>query len=461
MPSLFRTEKNSFSFMLMNPNFLFSLCGVCVSLLLAGNVQAETYEELLDDVFPTSVAPVSLSEADFEVIGAEKLPSGARVSLEAGSIQWSRIENRLVLPRVRVRVELPGVEGGRATAWDRSTPFQREANGTWSGEFLLPLVSGTGSRFMVSWTKPGADSVSQTLTLARRSDRTERFAVDTSCSSSHLSFRARSGANAGRGAWVGADCRWIREKREGRDLAALDLWLFWDGEDDFLRVNGVKVPAVAPSVFRLELRPESAPLIVTTREGETYEITYAVPPEMSLGFVGLGLGPYLYRLSGEGTEVSSTAAVITIYGSYQLGESVRLTAFNATTVHRNFSTDTGLYVKTDSFRFFDQRIAVYLMFGANVVGFNFDSGTRFRGGAPQGFEAVVRDFIKPNHSLTAGAFVYPPIDGKSYYNAWLRFGSPKFFGELNYIAIRNRFDDRPVYTRSAGISVGFPFARLF
>jgi hypothetical protein len=182
---------------------------------------------------------------------------------------------------------------------------------------------------------------------------------------------------------------------------------------------------------------------------------------MSLGFVGLGLGPYQYRLSGAGTEVSSTTGVLTIYGSYQLGESVRLTAFNATTIHRNFFTDTGLYVKTDSFRFFDQRIGVYLMFGANFFGFKFDSGTRFKGGAPQGFEAVIRDFLYANRSLTAGAFIYPPIDGKSYYNVWLRYGSSKFFGELNYISIRDRFDDRPVYTRSAGVSVGFPFARLF
>jgi hypothetical protein len=358
-------------------------------------------------------------------------------------------------------VEIPGIDGGRATTWGRSTPFHRGPEGAWSADFLLPLVSGAGSSFVVSWTKAGAEATAQNLRLVRRSGENARFAIDTSCSSSQLGFRARPGSNPARAPWAAADCRWIREKQGSRDVAALDLWLFWDGEDEFLRVNGVRIPAVAPSVFRLELRADTAPIVVTTRDGESFEVDYSVPPEMSLGFVGLGLGPYHYRLSGEGTEVSSTAAVVTIYGSYQLGESVRLTAFNATTVHRNFSTDTGLYIKTDSFRFFDQRIAVYLMFGANVVGFNFDSGMRFRGGAPQGFEAAVRDFVKKNHSLTVGAFIYPPIDGKSYYNAWLRFGSPSFFGELNYISIRDRFDDRPVYTRSAGISFGFPFARLF
>jgi hypothetical protein len=422
-----------------------------------GEVRAGTYEDLLDDVFPTSIPSVDLSESHFKIVGSEDLPPGVKITLEPNSVQWSRIDERLVLPRARVRIESPGIEGGQATVWGRSAPLSRSENGTWIGEFLVPLVTGKASAFTVSWRKSGAE-VSRTLRLERTFDSTDRIGVDSSCSSARLVFRGRTSM---RKPWIAADCRWIREKSGERDLPALDLLLFWDGEDDSLRVNGAKVPAISPSVFRLRLRPEGGPAVVETREGELFEIQYALPPEMSLGFVGLGLGPYRYRLSGAGTEVSSTTGVLTVYGSYQLGESVRLTAFNATTLHRNFFTDTGLYVKTDSFRFFDQRIGVYLMFGANFFGFKFNSGTRFKGGAPQGFEAVIRDFLQANRSLTAGAFVYPPIDGKSYYNVWLRYGSPSFFGELNYIAIRDRFDDLPVFTRSAGLSIGFPFARLF
>ncbi len=186
-----------------------------------------------------------------------------------------------------------------------------------------------------------------------------------------------------------------------------------------------------------------------------------IPSRLNRGFFGMGIGPYHYELHAPGTEVNTTTGIVTVYGSYQVGEIVRITAFNATSIHKNFFSDTGLYLKTDSVRFFDQRVSAYLMLGANLVGYKYGPSTRYNFGAPQGFEAVYHDFLSLNKTMTVGAFIYPPIDGKSYYNAWLRYGASGFFLEMNYLAIRTLFETDSIFTKSVGVSIGFPLARFF
>ena len=85
----------------------------------------------------------------------------------------------------------------------------------------------------------------------------------------------------------------------------------------------------------------------------------------------------------------------------------------------------------------------------------------FNFGAPQGFEAIYHDFLGVNKTMTVGGFVYPPIDGKSYYNGWLRYGTSGFFIEVNYLSIRTKFEGDEVGTKSVGASIGFPLAKFF
>ena len=61
----------------------------------------------------------------------------------------------------------------------------------------------------------------------------------------------------------------------------------------------------------------------------------------------------------------------------------------------------------------------------------------------------------------------PGVGGTAYYNAWLRWGNPAIFVELNYIGwqelIPNPKDEkdvRSVELRSIGISVGFPLFKF-
>jgi hypothetical protein len=431
-----------------------------------GKAAENPYRVLLDDPFPTSAPPVKLVPAMYRWRGIETLPPGSKLDWEAESAQWSRIDDRIVLPRARVKIEIPGAESAIVSTWERTTPLRKSLKGSWFGEVTVPLVSGDASKLSI-FAKIAGRETEFPLTLERvGGDREDSFGIDASCSPWQVSLSRRvaiadSAKPLAHPALVLADCRVIREASSDGFLASLDLFLFLDGAGDSIKMNGSTMKAEAPSLFRIRLFPQNQPILLESANGGTFELRYRIPTKLNRGFLGVGLGPYKYHLEAPGSGANATAAVLTIYGSYQLSESVRFTAFNATVVNPNFYSDTGFYLKSDSAKFLDGRVTFSVMLGANLMGFHYDSSTHKKWGAPQGFEAVYHDFLSPNRSLVVGAFIYPLIEGKSYYNSWLRYGSPALFGEVNYLGVRNQFLDETVTVRSIGFSLGFPLARFF
>jgi hypothetical protein len=431
--------------------------------LISGAQAADNpYRVLLDDPFPAAAPPVKVLPTMYRWRGIESLPAGSKMEWDADSIQWSRIDDRIVLPRARVKIEVPGVDGVQVSTWERTTPLRKSTASSWFGEVMVPLVSGDASKLSV-WVKKGKKETEYPITLERvGGEAGDSVGIDSSCSPWQIEFSRRTVAkSANRPALVVMDCRVIRSVSAEGMLASLDLFLFLDGSGDELKMNGSTVKAEAPSLFRLRLYPQNQPIILESTNGDSFELRYRIPTKLNRGFIGVGVGPYQYQLQAPGTDVNTTAGVVTIYGSYQLNETVRFTAFDATAIHKNYFTDTGFYIKSESFRVLDQRVSVYVMLGANLNGFKYGSGTQKKWGVPQGFEAAYRDFLSPNRSLVFGAFIYPPIDGKSYYNTWLRYGSSSIFGEFNFLEVRNRFDADTVHVRSVGFSVGFPLAKFF
>lgn len=425
------------------------------------------YRILLDDPFPNSDAPVALNPALYRWRGIEKLPTGSKMEWDSDSVQWSRVDERLILPRARVKIDIPGVDGAVVSVWGRTTPLVKSSQGFWSGEVSVPLVSGEASLLNVL-LKKGVSETSYPLTLERVGGETlPLIGLDPSCSAWHVGIVERvsvghvPSTNPARRALVLGDCRVVRGASADGMVPALDLFLFVDGAGDELKMNGSTVKAVAPSLFRIRLFPQNEPVVLESTSGGSYELRYRIPANLNRGFIGLGVGPYRYYLSAPAVDLNTTAAVLTLYGSYQLSDSTYFTAFNATAIHKRFFSDTGFYFKSESLRVLDRRVTLYVMLGANLMAFKDGPAVRKKWGAPQGFEASYRDFLSPNRSLVVGAFVYPPIDGKSYYNAWIRYGSPSLFGEVNYLGVRNQFESDSIYVRSLGFSIGFPLARFF
>jgi hypothetical protein len=177
--------------------------------------------------------------------------------------------------------------------------------------------------------------------------------------------------------------------------------------------------------------------------------------------MGLGLGPYAYTWRDGAASLDAIIPFVTLYAGYTFTPTARLVYFNATALHRKGSIDQGLYIWFEQFRMVDDRVSLNFLLGANVLVYSHDDHVTGRLSVPQGFELVVRDLFARNRNLTAGAFVYPKIAGRSYYNAWLRWGSPAFFGELNFIEWQEPHDNGDTQSRALGISFGTPVARFW
>ena len=105
----------------------------------------------------------------------------------------------------------------------------------------------------------------------------------------------------------------------------------------------------------------------------------------------------------------------------------------------------------------DERLVFSILLGFHLVSFSSPIGTQHRLGAPQGVEVVWRDALGRRNNASVGGFFYPPINGKTYYNSWLRIGGPSVFGEINYLYWTELSGDGGhASSRSLGISIGAP-----
>ena len=134
---------------------------------------------------------------------------------------------------------------------------------------------------------------------------------------------------------------------------------------------------------------------------------------------------------------------------------------DATAIHRRGYADNGLYLWIEQARMVDDRLSFNLLLGANLLVYSHDDKAEWRISAPQGFELVYRDIFGRNRSAMLGAFLYPDLFDRSYYNVWLRWGSPQIFGELNYIHWKEPHGGGvATSSTSIGISFGMPIARF-
>jgi hypothetical protein len=181
-------------------------------------------------------------------------------------------------------------------------------------------------------------------------------------------------------------------------------------------------------------------------------LKYQVADIYHRGSLGAGLGPYWNHFYGNGDGSQTWAPVLTLYGSYFISEPIRIVAFDATTMDSSFATDFGVYLSTEYTTILDKRLVVNLLLGAHAIAFVSQGQMFYRLSAPQGLEVTFTDFLKRGSNVSAGLFLYPLINGVSYYNTWIRWGSPKLFYELNYISW-----DEPIGPTNAVHSDNFGF----
>jgi hypothetical protein len=427
--------------------------------------------DVLSETVPTAFAPFDLSTSDYGIEWVGSAPEGLKLELLADTIQWVRIADVLALPRARLRVRLEHAEAARVSNAGFSQALVDAPDGALTAEIPVALMSGDRNRIEVAFKRGGRDVVAQARLQFKPGPKLQaqedRVFYDPSCS--RFGVRAEGTAQSSKAkGWAYVGCRIAEVQGAEHRTSSLEAWVYWDGIGQEILVGGVPTPSTSASVWPLRLRADPGRVQLAVPGGprggvqDEMVLSYSTPERYYRGSVGVGIGPYWDRFYGNGESISTPALVVTLYGSYFITEGLRLVAFDATTLDSHLTTDFGVYLNTEYARFLDRRIVINLLLGVHAIGFISQGSYRARFGAPQGAEAHIIDFLGKGKNLSSGIFLYPPINGRSYYNAWLRWGSPRFFWELNYISWDEILDGQAFHSTSAGVCVGFPlpFARF-
>jgi hypothetical protein len=417
-------------------------------------------QELISQAVPTADEVAPFRESDFQVRWLESAPSGARMELVRGSLTWVRVGRLLVLPRARVRI---GVDKAEAVQLQIAGSIQQIPSqggeapvSLFSGrQELTTLRAGKVSRhpFEVVFS-PSSDS-----SAARLSNR---IFVDASCSPHRVEVTHKSPFPSSQ--WAFVACRLVYSRSGENPVPQLEVHVGWAGVQPPVAVGGIPQDSSSGSTHAAVALLSSEQPRVTFRDssGVEFELRAQLPRQLKTAFLGVGLGPYSYLIQVPGLPtVQTIAPITTLYGSYFLAEGSRMVFFDAFPVHGEWYNDFGLYFNNESSRALDERLSVHLLLGFHLISFKSPLGIQHRLGAPQGFEMIYRDAFGRRNNVSVGGFFYPPIAGKAYYNTWLRIGSPKVFGELNYLSWRELSGDgNQALSRSVGISVGAPLLFL-
>ena len=435
--------------------------GFCVTPLTASATQhrlpPSVFPELLSETVPFVFAPSDIDERDFQVSWLGGPIGGIRGSLVPGSGDWVRYDTSIVLERALLKIEgQPGDSGvleysGGIHQW----PLVEDGKAS-IVEIPVILSSGRQNSIRMRIKRAGKEFEGVLLLSFEprpeiASDVHERLIRDPSCSKygveiEPLRLRKKMFAFVG--------CRFVRLPAKGGTRANLEVFVYWDGGEKTIQVNGSEVDQSSQSIWHFGLASYPGKIRLTSPQGDLV-VHYRIPEEVHRGFIGVGIGPYLYSVQDSADDIHSVAPLATLYASYFIKETIRVVAFNAISGHRRFYNDFGLYLWMEQFRFLDQRLAINLLLGANFTVFPFQGSTRFRFNVPQGVEVTYTDAFVRGRNFSVGSFLYPVIEGRSYYNLWLRWGG-SVFGEVNYIAWSDRIDQQDIRTSSLGFSIGFP-----
>lgn len=465
--------------------FLFPLLFAFAASILTGSASAELYplsdslvQEVLSESVPTGIAPADFRVEDFRLEWVKDPVPGVEVRLGRESLEWVRVGEVLLLPRARLILTTKDIESGMVRNAGYTQPLaveegQRPGSARGTAEIPVALMSSDKNLIEVSLVRGGKVFRGQ---LRVRFNPVQalsgnRVYTDHTCSEFDIRSEILRAPNVSDGQglevsqeddWIFIGCRKVYVEGDEHRTFSAELYVYWDGVGEVIRVGGVETPATLESLWPLRIRSEPS-YVDLQSVNRSVRLNYRLPPRARFLSLSLGVGPYDYTFRGISSKVETIAPLLTFYASYFFTETVRLVAFNAMPLHSRFYSDFGVYVKNETFRALDKRLSLSLMLGGHLIAFRAADDARFRVAAPQGFEMVFSDFLAKRYNLAAGAFIYPPISGRSYYNAWLRYGTSSFFGEFNYISWREPLSDGAlsVYTRSAGISFGFPIGQLF
>jgi hypothetical protein len=425
-------------------------------------IPSDLTQEILSESVPSAFALENIQITDYEVYWINDPIDDVNFFLEDKSLQWVRIMDVLVLPRARLKVQFL-----------KPTTFRIDYGGFSHGgesqlQFSIPvaLLSSKKNKINIQINQEG--KIKNGILGVRFKPKSQttkpRLFQDSSCSRYNIKTQ-RYPTNFDSNSWVYFGCRFVSTQGENYRTSALEMYIFWDGYDEekTLKIDGLISESILPSLWALRLGASPGHLKLIKNENSTEEqidVSYSVSDRHYLGSLGLGLGPYFSEFSNTDQHDVGWNSLLTLYGSYFINETTRMVAFDATSISNYLWSDLGLYLSTENATMFDQRCSMNLLFGGHILAFRNEGRVFAVPSYPQGFEFIYRDAFMPGRNFSLGGFVYPEINGRSYYNMWIRWGG-KLFWELNYLSAKESFGDQVVNSKSIGITIGYPIVRFF
>lgn len=441
--------------------FAFALAACLWLLAAAARAESSAFlpslaEAALSENVPSAAPPAPFDAYDFKLVRVDGDEHLARVWLEPGSVRWVRTGHVAVVPRGLLVVQVKGATAGSVSHGGFTHPLAKAPGGM---RALVPvaLLSTDNATIELHVVRGAVTTrVSYAVRFQPRPENQRKVAVDASCSPYGLHVSA---GELPADTWLNVLCRMVRTGRAELTSATLELYITFDNAGAAVTVNDVPTAAQGTSLYTVRITGEPGTLRIGAR-GHALTLRYFVPKQLHAGFIGAGVGPYYYLYTRPEHKAETVVPMITLYGGYSFTPAARVVYFSAIAAHRRGFADQGLYIWLEQTRFFDDRISVNLLLGANLLVFHRVHKFVARVSAPQGAEVIFRDFGGVGRSLTAGGFLYPQIAGRSYYNGWLRWGSFKFFGEVNYLEWTEPHRTGPTRVRTLGVSFGMPLLRF-
>ncbi len=413
-------------------------------------------EAALAEQVPGAFAPADFEAEDFELFPVAGNDPSIRAHLEPGSLRWVRTARFVVVPRAVALIETQGITAGSANHAGFTHPLVI-AGKTATVSVPVALLSSEGASIEVEALREGSRvSAAFAIRFRPRPSRAARVLVDSSCSPYGVSVRS---GRIPDDSWLYVGCRMVRTGHRDHRSPTLELYMLWDHVGSSIEVNGIPSGDKPPGLFTHRVGARPGHVVLAVRK-HVLELGYFVPDPLHAAFVGAGLGPALYALEGPGTNVRTVLPLLTLYAGYSFDPTTRLVYFSAIAAHRRGYIGQGLYLWFEQFRALDDRLSMNVLLGANLLVYRRGKGVVARVNAPQGVEFIVRDFAAINRNLTVGAFLYPDIGDSGYYDGWLRWGSPRFFGELNFLYWREPHSTGSTRSRTLGLSFGMPLLRF-
>lgn len=384
--------------------------------------------------------PIYLEDFKIEQVG-EKVISA---SLVKNSLQWVRLDQILLVPRVLIEVSFSGEENNYSISYagQKIIPRFVPRKKIFKAQLFISLFEAQPVAVF-----EGKKRVAILRVLPKRGElRTSRL-IDYSCAPFDVEV---SGLEED---LVSVGCRMQRTGVFGEEKPFLEVYFTSAG----YRLLDDSAPPYLVNFDQSGL----ATTTLHNHEGIISELKIKahLEPRTHRLKLAAGVGPYWLSVKNkDGQREHQIAPTAMFYGNFTLNEKSSFRFFDSYTRNEATFHNWGSYFAWELAEFCDRRCLLTSLIGLQGVDYRYDSQSRTTSEVilPQGFEFVyLHPFGKENYKFSYGMFVSFSAE-YDYQNIWIRYGK-KTFWEINFIEWKRG----NLSASMLGLSFGFPVVSLF